>query len=353
MDRRHFVLGALSTGTASVLAPMAVRAAPGKGPVPYGAAVRTDPLYNDPAYQKAVLDYCQVIVGEGGLKWIDLRPDRHIFDFTQPDRQLAFAEKHGLEMRGHTLAWHGAMPDWTETIASAEEAKNELVSHIQTVVGRYKGRIPSWDVCNEPIAEKPTRGAPIRDSIWQRHLGRDYIELALRTTAAVDPAARLVINDYNFEQPTDESRARRKFFLDLIRDLKTRGVPLHAVGIQGHIQSDTAIDRSGLTAFIAEIDAMGLGVLVTELDVIDKSLPGPEAERDAAVANIAKQFLGAIGAACRPEAVLTWGISDRFTWVPIWFTRDDGLPNRPLPLDADYQPKPMMQVIQDFTHSFG
>jgi endo-1,4-beta-xylanase len=325
----------------------------GKGPIPYGAAVRTDPLYDDPAYQKAILDYCQVIVGEGGLKWIDLRPDRHIFDFTQPDRQLAFAEAHGLEMRGHTLAWHGAMPDWTETIASAEEARDELVSHIHTVVGRYKGRIPSWDVCNEPIADTPTRDAPLRDSMWHRNLGRDYIELALRTTAAADPDARLVINEYNFEQATDESRARRKAFLDLLRDLKARGAPLHAVGIQGHIRSDTALDRSGLTAFIAEIDAMGLGVLVTELDVIDKSLPGPEVERDAAVAKIAEEFLDAIGAACRPEAVLTWGISDRFTWVPIWFTRDDGLPNRPLPLNADYQPKPMMQVIQDFTHSFG
>jgi endo-1,4-beta-xylanase len=246
----------------------------GKGPIPYGAAVRTDPLYDDPAYQKAILDYCQVIVGEGGLKWIDLRPDRHIFDFTQPDRQLAFAEAHGLEMRGHTLAWHGAMPDWTETIASAEEARDELVSHIHTVVGRYKGRIPSWDVCNEPIADTPTRDAPLRDSMWHRNLGRDYIELALRTTAAADPDARLVINEYNFEQATDESRARRKAFLDLLRDLKARGAPLHAVGIQGHIRSDTALDRSGLTAFIAEIDAMGLGVLVTELDVIDKSLPG-------------------------------------------------------------------------------
>lgn len=354
MRRRDFVLGAASLGTAPFLAPLAAYAeTAGTAPIPYGCAVRTDELYDDPAYRKAILDYCQVIVGEGGLKWIDLRPDRDIFDFSQPDRQLAFAEEHGLEMRGHTLAWYGAMPDWTETISSAEEARKELVSHIRTVVGRYKGRIRSWDVCNEPIADNPTRDAPIRDSIWQRHIGRDYIELALRTTAEADPDAQLVINDYNFEQPTDESRARRKALLDLVRDLKARDVPLHAVGLQAHIHADMGLDRSGLTAFAAELDAMGLGVLVTELDVIDKSLPGPEAERDAAVARLAGEFLAAIGAACRPQAVLTWGISDRFTWVPIWFTRDDGLPNRPLPLDADYQPKPMMQVIQDFTRSFS
>lgn len=345
------MLGALGTGAVLYLTPLAAYA---KTPsvIPYGAAVRTDPLYDDPAYKKAILDHCQIIVGEGGLKWIDLRPDRYSFDFTQADRQLAFAQEHGLEMRGHTLAWYAAMPDWTETIASPEEARLELVTHIQTVVGRYKGRISSWDVCNEPIAELPTRDAPIRDSIWLRQLGRDYIELALRTTAEIDPGARLVINDYNFEQANDTGRAKRKAFLDLVRELKAKDVPLHAVGLQGHINARIPIDRPGLTAFVAELDAMGLGVLVTELDVIDDALPAPEAERDAAVADFAKQYLEAIGEACKPEAILTWGISDRFTWVPIWFTRSDGLPNRPLPLDADYQPKPMMQVIKDFARSF-
>lgn len=347
------MLGALGTGALSYLAPLSSYAnSPATGGIPFGAAVRTDLLYDDPAYKKAILDHCQMIVGEGGLKWFDLRPDRHSFDFTQSDRQLAFAEEHGLEMRGHTLAWYAAMPEWTETIASAEEARRELVGHIQTVVGRYKGRIRSWDVCNEPIADNPTREAPIRDSIWQRHLGRDYIELALRTTAEIDPQARLVINDYDLEQATDAGRAKRKALLDLVRDLKTRNVPLHAIGIQGHIHAGIPIDGTGLTAFVAELDAMGLGVLITELDVIDDTLPGPVAERDAATAAIANEFLGAIGAACRPEAVLTWGISDRHTWVPIWFARGDGLPNRPLPLDADYQPKPMLQVIQDFTRSF-
>ena len=353
MRRREFMLAALGTSALPYLAPLPSYAkTPAGAAIPYGAAVRTDPLYDDPAYKKAILDHCQIIVGEGGLKWIDLRPDRHIFDFTQPDRQLAFAEEHGLEMRGHTLAWYGAMPEWTETIASAEEARFELVSHIETVVGRYKGRIRSWDVCNEPIADHPTREEPIRDSVWQRHLGRDYIELALRTTARADPDARLVINDYDLEQATDAGRAKRKALLDLVRDLKARDVPLHAVGLQGHLRPDIAIDRAGLTALVAEIAAMDLGVLVTELDVIDESLPGPVAERDAAVAAVAKEFLEAIGAAARPEAVLTWGISDRFTWVPIWFTRGDGMPNRPLPLDSDYQKKPMMQVIEDFTRSF-
>lgn len=355
MRRREFVLGALGAGSLSGALPLqSLGATPARAnKIPYGAAIRIDPLDQDPAYRQAVLDYCQIVVGEGGLKWFDLRPERDSFVFDQPDRLLAFAEEHGQEMRGHTLVWYAAMPEWTETIASREEAETELVHHIETVVDRYKGRIKSWDVVNEPIADHPVPGGLMRDSIWQRHLGENYIELALRTAHRVDPNAKLVINDFDFEQSTDRARARRKAFLDLIRSLKARDVPLHAIGLQGHLRGEIAIDRPGLTSFVAELNAMGLSILVTELDVIDNLLPAPEAERDASVAALAKDFLDAIGAAARPEAVITWGITDLHTWVPIWFTRDDGMPNRPLPLDANFEPKPMMQVIQDFSRSFG
>lgn len=353
MRRREFVLGTLGTGAASALLPrpsFAANASAQKS-IPYGTCIRIDVLANDPAYRQAVIDYCQIIVGEGATKWSELRPDRETFFFDEADGLLKFAEDHGMEMRGHTLAWYGAMPEWTEAIASRQEAETELVRHIETVVGRYKGRIKSWDVVNEPLADWPTPDNPIRESIWQKHMGRDYIELALRTAAKVDPNVQLVINDYDLEQADDRSRARRKAFLDIIRDLKSRDVPLHAIGLQGHIRGEIPIDRAGLTSFVAELVSMDLRILVTELDIIDNWLPAPVEERDAKVASIAKEFLDAIGTVTRPDAVVTWGISDSHTWVPIWFSRDDGLPNRPLPLDAAYQPKPFMQVIQDFVRS--
>lgn len=354
MRRREFVLSSLSAGAAfsglvdSRFGQVEARAA-GKASIPYGAAVRVDHLEDDFNYRRAILNHCQIVVGEGGLKWIDLRPSRDKFVFDQPDRLLAFAEDNGLRMRGHTLAWYGAMPEWTETIATPKEAETELVRHIETVVGRYKGRIRSWDVVNEAIAENPTDETPIRESIWQKQLGKGYIELALRTAANVDPAAELVINDYDFENHTDQCRAKRKAFLDLVRDLKDRDVPLHAVGLQGHLPGDQEIDKEGLSAFVAELHGMGLAILVTELDVIDHKLPASNYDRDEIVANRARDFLTAIGDVCRPEAVLTWGITDRFTWVPIWFSREDGKPNRPLPLDANYRPKAMMRVIRTFT----
>ena len=348
MRRRDFVLGALGTGALPYLLPAPAFAQTKRAAIPYGAAIRDGAMIDDPVYPQAIIDYCQLVVGEGNLKWSELRPTRGTFAFQLADDLMAFADKNGMEMRGHTLVWYASNPDWVEAIANADEARAEMVHHIETVVGRYKGRVRSWDVVNEPMADHPKTGALYRDSIWLRHLGPDYVELALRTAAAVDPDAQLVINDFDFEQSNDKARAKRKAFLDMVRGLKSRDVPLHAIGLQGHIQGELTIDKPGLTAFVAELASMDLAVLVTELDVIDNLLPGPEIERDGIIAQRAKDYLEAIGAGKRPEAVLTWGISDKHTWVPVWFSRTDGMPNRPLPLDADYKPKPMMQVIQDF-----
>ncbi|WP_159946004.1 endo-1,4-beta-xylanase [Rhizobium sp. 18065] len=355
MRRREFVVGALGASLAASSMPFGAldggtaSASQLGTAIPFGAAVRVDYLADQFDYKTAILEHCQIVVGEGGLKWIDLRPTRDDFVFDQPDRLIAFAEANGMKMRGHTLAWYGAMPDWTQQIASEAEAEGELVRHIETVVGRYKGRIPSWDVINEAIADHPTADAPYRDSIWQQRLGKRFVELSLRTAAAVDPNAQLVINDYAIENPTDQCRAKREALLTMLRDLKDRDVPLHAVGIQGHLLGDQEIDKDGLSRFVEEVSAMDLEVLVTELDVIDNKLPASTYDRDQIAAATARDFLSAICDVKRPGAILTWGITDRYTWVPIWFSRDDGKPNRPLPLDVNYRPKALMQVIEDFT----
>lgn len=125
-------------------------------------------------------------------------------------------------------------------------------------------------------------------------------------------------------------------------------MPLHGVGLQGHIQGRYQIDDDGLYKFVSEIRSLGLSVHVTELDVIDKDFPGPTVVRDAIVAARAYDFLNAVFAAVRPSVIATWGITDRYTCMPMWNKRADGLSNRPLPLDEHYQPKPLWFVIDYF-----
>jgi len=220
-------------------------------------------------------------------------------------------------------------------------------------VARYRGDIPSWDVVNEPLIDWPEDANSLRPSIWTRQLGPDYIPLALRTTARVDPGTQLVLNEYDVEYKGDRFAARRKALIGLLRSLRDRDVPLHAVGLQSHLFGDRALDRDALQTFLREIAALKLDVLITELDVIDYEFPADVGARYARVAAIARDYLEAVCEVAYPKALLTWGLTDRYTWVPTWFKRADGLPNRPLPLDADLKPKPLFDVIEGFRRKFA
>jgi endo-1,4-beta-xylanase len=361
-SRRDFLAGAVTAAALVVSGPTALSgvsafATPltpspatsdtGK-PIPYGAAARSDALVSDLPYRDAIIANCQLMVPESELKWLELRPTRDEYRFEKADAIMDFARQNGIELRGHTLAWYGAMPAWTESIASRAEAERELVDHVGTVVSRYRGSIPSWDVVNEPLAEWPDNESSLRPSVWSKQLGADYLPIALRAAAAADPDARLVLNEYDIEYRGPRFAARRRALVQLLRSLRDRDVPLHAVGLQSHLFAGRALDRDGLQALLVEIAALKLDVLITELDVIDYDLPASVNERDAMVAGMAGRFLESVRDVVRPKAILTWGLSDRYTWVPIYFKRPDGMPNRPLPLDADLKRKPLFDVIEEF-----
>jgi endo-1,4-beta-xylanase len=345
------------TGIAGALAAAAAvggeRFAQAAGRVPYGACVRPGPLAAEADYRAALRDYCQQITPEGGLYWVDLRPTRAQFKFDIADAIVAFADANGMRARGHTLVWYGAMPDWTKEIASAREAERELTTHIERVMSRYRGKIRTWHVINEAIDDAKGSVPALRPSVWLKHLGERYIDLAFRIARQADPSAELVINEYDIECADAEQPKKRQAFMKLIRDLLDRGVPLHGVGLQGHIRGQLQIDRDGLYTFVSELRSYGLAVHVTELDVIDDRLPGPVEVRDLMVAARVHDFLEPIFAAVRPAVVATWGITDRYTWVPIHFKRKDGEPNRPLPLDQNYRPKPFWNVVDYFCGKAG
>jgi endo-1,4-beta-xylanase len=349
LSRRETLLGAvgaLGAFTGAALArPASLITIGTRKAVPFGAAVRPALLGTDADYTSAILGYCDQIVAEGGFLFSDLHPHRKDFRFEEADRVSAFATANGVGLRGHTLVWYGVMPPWTEEIATAAEAERELVRHIETVVSRYKTSIRSWNVVNEPLRDDGRRASDLRPLIWQRRLGADYIAIAFRAARAADPSAQLVLNEYDIEFVGERFRNKRAAFAALVRTLLDSGVPLDAVGLQGHLKGDLEIDKQGLGAFIAEMRKAGLEILVTELDVVDNKLPADLQDRDAQVAARALDFIGAIAAEAPLAAVLTWGITDRYTWVPMYFKRGDGLPNRPLPLDQSYRPKPLMQVL--------
>ena len=245
------------------------------------------------------------------------------------------------------------MPSWTENLTSKSAAQDELLRHIDTVVGRYRTRMDSWVVVNEPLIDKAVNFNDLRPTIWQRSIGIDHLAMAFDAAHAADPAAKLIINEYDVEYVGERYRNRRLALTALVRSLVDRKVPIHGVGIQGHLRADLEIDIEGLKKFAKDMKALGLKVSVTELDVIDNLLPADVAQRDRRVSQCAEAFLTALNEVDRLDSVLSWGITDKYTWVPMYYKRADGLKNRPLPLTEQYAPKPLLATIAQFSNVPG
>lgn len=317
-----------------------------------GAAVVAHGLEADLALQQLVADQYDLLVPEGELKWRALRPSQDRFDFTQSDSLLAFADKHHMQLRGHTLVWHNSVPDWLQQNAASLDVRQLFIDHITTVCKHYAGKLQSWDVVNEAVLPKDGKPGGLRNSFWYEHVGPDYIELAYRTARAADPHVLLTYNDYGVEYDNAEHAERRAVILTLLRDLKSRNVPLDAVGIQSHIKaaSPDSIGK-GLADFMQSIQQMGLQIFLAELDVNEDDLPANDAAmRDLAVAKTYADFLHVALANPAVKAMLTWGVSDRRTWLNDGPTHHRKQPNRPqrsLPFDEQYRPAKAFFAIRD------
>lgn len=351
--RQTLQLGASGIAALTGLIAPVVPRARAEAAVPFGAAVRAGLLDTDGEYSRAIRKYCADIVPEGGMLWNDLRPNQATYDFAAADSVAGYAASYDLRLRGHTLVWYGVMPKWTETLTTAALAEAELVKHIDTVVGRYRTRIDSWIVVNEPLIENAVSLDDLRPTIWQRTIGIQHLAAAFHAARAADPFAKLLINEYDVEYVGERFQKRRDALTSLVRYLLERNTPLQGVGIQGHLRADLEIDSKGLRQFASDMRALGLKIAVTELDVIDDTLPADIAERDRRVSLQAQKFLSSLSEIEPLDSVLSWGITDKYTWVPTYYKRADGLKNRPLPLSDRYEPKPLLAAIAQFCNVAG
>jgi endo-1,4-beta-xylanase len=279
-----------------------------------------------------------------------LRPGPSIFDFTLADKLMRFAGLAGQRVRGHNLCWHEALPSWFKSTVNATNARTHLIQHIEAVAGRYRGQIHSWDVVNEAIEPNDGRPDGLRKSPWLELIGPVYLDLAFRTAAGADPQAKLTYNDYGIELDTPEQTRKRGQVLELVRGFKARGVPIHAVGVQSHIQADGPQPGAGLQSFLREAAKMGLEVFVTEMDVNTRSVAGGPDAQDAAVAQVYRDYLTMVLAEPNVPLALTWGITDAHCWLnemnEPWAKRPDGARQRPLPFDDKLKPAPAFLALR-------
>lgn len=229
----------------------------------FGAAFENFELYQEPDRQLLAKHFNSLTPGNV-LKWDSTEPQEDVFDFADADEAVQFAVDNGQQVRGHTLVWHNQTPDWVfydadGNLVSKDVLFERMENHIKTVVGRYKDVVYAWDVVNEVIDTSQSDG--LRRSLWYQIAGEEYIEKAFIYAHEADPDAVLFINDYN----THES-AKSQALYDLVKRLQDKGIPVHGVGHQTHINIDWPT-MSEIENSILKFAELGLKTEITELDI--------------------------------------------------------------------------------------
>lgn len=274
-----------------------------------GTAVSADALRSDATYRQLLAAEFNSVTPENVMKFGPIHPTPTTYNFADADSLLSFAAAHDMTVHGHVLLWHSQQPAWltagTPTRASLLAALRE---HIQTVVTRYAGRIATWDVANEMIADN---GTGLRASFWTTIVGPDVIDSAFTWARRFDPSAKLYLNDYAVEAINPKSDS----LFALAQRLRAAGVPIDGIGLQAHFLVNPP-SLAQQNANVARFAAAGFDVRYTELDVRLANGTDGLAAQATAYANVVR--------VCRTQlrcrAVTVWGFTDKYSWIPGTFS---------------------------------
>ncbi|MEU7115483.1 non-reducing end alpha-L-arabinofuranosidase family hydrolase [Streptomyces sp. NPDC046182] len=284
----------------------------------FGTAVAAGRL-GDSAYAAISDREFSMITPENEMKWDAIEPSRGNFNFGPADRIVNHATARGQRLRGHTTVWHSQLPSWVSAIRDAGTLRSVMNHHITTQMSHYKGKIYAWDVVNEAFADGGS--GQLRDSVFQKVLGNGFIEEAFRTARAADSSSKLCYNDYNIENWSD---AKTQGVYRMVKDFKSRGVPIDCVGFQSHFGAGgpPASFKTTLAAFAA----LGVDVQITELDIAQAS-PTHYANTVSTCLSVA-----------RCTGITVWGVRDSDSW-----RRGEN----PLLFDNNGKPKPAYTAVMN------
>lgn len=308
--------------------------------MPFGAAVGADQLRNDPLYAQTLAREFSLVTAENAMKFGSISHNRGIYNFADADAIVNFATQNGMQVRGHTLVWHQQQPGWLVNTNFTREDMNAILREwITAIVGRYKGRVAAWDVVNEAVEWDGS----MRNTFWLQRMGPEYIDTAFRIAHEIDPNARLFYNDYGAEGLGRKSDA----IYEMVRGMIQRGVPIHGVGFQMHVSVNWYPAPQDIATNIARLNALGLEVQITEMDVQIQNAQGTTEERLAAQAKVYHDVMNVCLNAEKCTGFVTWGFTDRYTWIP-QFT---GNPDWPLLFTETYTPKPAYTTLVELLSS--
>lgn len=295
-----------------------------------GTAVNGEVLDKDEDYANLIKNEFSLITPENEMKFSVIHPDVDKFDFSESDKIVKFALENDIKVRGHTLVWNKRIPEWLEKgNYSKEEMEHILKNHIFTVMEHYKGQIYAWDVVNEAF----NNDGSLKDSIWLRTIGPEYIKKSFEWAKEADPNALLFYNDYSAEVINDKSNAIYK----MIEQFKKEGTPIDGIGFQFHTSLHQKFTQKELIKNMKRFSEIGVKVNITELDV---KLSDTVASSKVKYEKQANQYSVVLKSCLKIDNDCTsfgmWGLTDKYTWL-----KDDS----PLIFNEEFEKKPSYDAL--------
>ena len=309
-----------------------------------------------------VEQHFNTVTPENSMKWERIHPEPGKYRFKVADRMVEQGEKNGMHLLAHTLVWHKQTPEWVfldqhGNLTTRDTLLMRMRDHIQTIMGRYRGKIDTWDVVNEAINDDGT----LRESLWYKIIGEDYIEKAFRYAMEADPDAQLIYNDFSLA-----NRAKRAGTIKLIKHLQQKGIRVDGVGMQAHYDLEDPALKEVEKSIIA-FSQLGVQVMITELDV--SVLPPPDNQPGAEVTGrfeyrpeldpyinglpdsvqhlLAERYAGLFSIFVKHSdkisRVTFWGVDDGASWKNNDPVR--GRTDYALLFDRNFQPKPAFHSV--------
>jgi endo-1,4-beta-xylanase len=270
-----------------------------------GTAADDGALRHEPGYRKDLAQQFSSLTPENAMKWAVVEPEQGKHDWTGADRAVAFARTHDIDVRGHTLVWYTQLPGWLQDGQFGKaELRKIMLDHIALEMGRYKGRIRTWDVVNEVVGDD----GKLRPSIWSDTLGPSFVVDAFEAARKADPEARLAINEIGAETLGRKSDK----LLEIVKDLKARGL-VDEVGFQAHFNLENGVPAS-MRDNLRRFSALGVDVAITEADVGVQQPPDDQKLEQQAV--VYRGIVDVCRAVPRCHSITVWGFTDRHSWIP-------------------------------------